>query len=122
LQPIRKNYRVLYGLDGYDELSLTGDTRIFSAMNDELFSPRKLGLKQLLPQDLMGGSTPKDSARILEHILKGEGTEAQSNVVAASTAQALRVFDPHLDEKEAFTEALSVIRKGYPFAVLTKQR
>jgi anthranilate phosphoribosyltransferase len=120
LKPTRKNYRVIFGLDGYDEVSLTSDTRIFSAANDELFHPGNLRIEPLQPLDLAGGSSIEDAAVILANILQGKGSEAQTQVVAASTAQAIRVFDPNVHLLDAYHDAYQTIRKGIPFQIFHK--
>jgi anthranilate phosphoribosyltransferase len=120
LQPLRKNYSVIYGLDGYDEISLTGETRVFSAANDELFTPELLGLDRIHSNELAGGKTIQEAARIVKAILQGQGSEAQTRVVAASTAHAIRVFDPSINLHDAYHDAYQTIRKGIPYKQLQK--
>lgn len=102
LNSCRKNYKVVYTMDGYDEISLTGDTRIFAPENDELFHPQDLGLKKLLKHQLYGGDTPAESAQIMRSILGGKGTDEQRMVVASNTAHAIQVMNKNVNLLETF--------------------
>ncbi|MBN2610282.1 MAG: anthranilate phosphoribosyltransferase [Bacteroidales bacterium] len=83
---------IVYSLDGYDEISLTGDFRYISLQKDELLSPGLIGLKQVKHEDLFGGNTVAEAARIFEDILKGDGTQQQKDVVIANAAMALHCY------------------------------
>lgn len=84
-------YAVVYALDGYDEISLTGDFRISFNNEDSIFSPEKVGLMRVKAVDLGGGETLEASAKILMGILNGEGTAAQEQAVLANAGLAISV-------------------------------
>lgn len=84
-----KNFAIVHSLDGYDEVSLTGDFKIISNRSEELVSPNGLGFKLLNQQELHGGDTIEDSAVIFENILGGNGTEAQKSAVLANAGLAI---------------------------------
>ena len=48
-----------------------------------------MGLGELRPEELLGGSTVEESARIFLSILEGRGTAAQNDVVIANAGMAL---------------------------------
>ncbi len=84
-----KNYAILYDLKGYDEISLTGNTKIATNQEDKVFYPSDLGLEVLDAHMIKGGLTVKDSAKIFTDILEGNGSEAQNNVVCANAGLAI---------------------------------
>lgn len=107
LQETSVNYGIVYSLDGYDEISLTGGFKLFTKENEQLIAPEDLGLKRLKQADIFGGDSVKEAAKIFVSILDGEGTEAQNNVVLANAAFALKTFDKNKSFDNAFEEATS---------------
>ena len=67
-QNTSKNFSIVHSLDGYDEISLTSDFKLISNRFEELVSPNQLGLSLLRQEDLHGGETVEDSAKIFEQI------------------------------------------------------
>ncbi len=88
------NHYVLYSLDGYDEISLTGDFRAISESEDKIYSPESIGLSPVKSGDIFGGNSVEEATSIFTHILKGKGTEAQNNVVEVNAAFALKCLHP----------------------------
>ena len=88
-QKTDKNYSIIYALDGYDEISLTGKAKIISNNSEILFSPEDLGLSKIKQDAIFGGNTVKDSAKIFLNVINGKGTEAQNNVVCANAGLAI---------------------------------
>ncbi|MCF6296477.1 MAG: anthranilate phosphoribosyltransferase [Flavobacteriaceae bacterium] len=86
-----RNYTILHDLAGYDEISLTGKTKMISNKEDKIFSPDELGIKTINKKDIYGGRTVEASASIFMDILNGKGTEAQNNVVCANAGLAISV-------------------------------
>lgn len=89
LQKENANYSIIHALDGYDEISLTQDTKIFSRDGEKIYSASNFGFENILPETIFGGSTPKEAAQIFRDILEGKGSEAQNAVVLANAAMAL---------------------------------
>jgi anthranilate phosphoribosyltransferase len=115
ISPHRKNYAVLYSMDGYDEISLTGDTRVFSKMDDTILNASTVEVEQINAQEIHGGDSTEEAGEILMQILKGKGTNAQNHVVALNTAQGLITLHPSKNINEAFQKALSHIKSGDAF-------
>lgn len=88
------NYTVIHSLDGYDEISLTGEFKYILNGVEQIISPGSLNYEKISPSDLHGGKTVIEAAEIFINILKGSGTKAQNNVVTANTQMAIRCFDP----------------------------
>lgn len=57
LQKSSKNFSIVYSLDGYDEVSLTGAFKKISRQSEELLSPEYLGLESLKSEALLGVET-----------------------------------------------------------------
>ncbi|WP_228850758.1 anthranilate phosphoribosyltransferase [Aegicerativicinus sediminis] len=85
-----KKYSIVYALDGYDEISLTGDSKIMSHDKGErLLTPGDLNLQSLSMQEIYGGDSIESAAKIFMSVLDNEATEAQKNVVCANAAVAI---------------------------------
>ncbi|PZX56022.1 anthranilate phosphoribosyltransferase [Algoriphagus ratkowskyi] len=88
-QDMEGRFSILHALDGYDEISLTGDFKMISNSGEKVFSPENIGLSKLTAASIQGGETIQESAKIFENILKGKGTKSQNSVVIANSAAAL---------------------------------
>lgn len=84
-----KNYTILHALDGYDEISLTGPTKVINNSTEHIITPQHFGLEALNQSEIHGGNSVATSAKIFTHILKGQGTDSQNNVVCANAAMAI---------------------------------
>ncbi len=90
LQKQNTNFMLVHGLDGYDEISLTADTKIFDKNAESIYSAEELGFKNIEAESISGGKTKVESAKIFLQILKGEGAFEQNAVVLANAAKALQ--------------------------------
>lgn len=88
-QQTETNFTILHSLEGYDEISLTGNTKIISKNVEQLLKPEDFKLSKLTEQDIQGGITVEKSAELFLAILSGQGTQAQNNVVCANAALAI---------------------------------
>lgn len=84
-----RSFRVIHSLDGYDEVSLTGAVKVFSEKGEQTLSPEAMGMTELSPEALYGGSTVEAAARIFTSVLDGKATQAQRSVVIANAALAI---------------------------------
>ncbi|MFC3417418.1 anthranilate phosphoribosyltransferase [Algoriphagus hitonicola] len=105
-------FSILHALDGYDEISLTGDFKMISNSGEKLFSPERIGLSKLKAAEIKGGETVQESAKIFENILKGKGTNPQNEVVLANSAAALVTANPNLSFHDAVAQAREVLMSG----------
>ncbi len=101
-----KKYAVIYGISGYDEISLTDEFVMKNNEGEHLLSPEKLGLSRISPSEIHGGNTVEEAVEIFKQIISGKGTEAQNNVVCANAAMAIglmkkEVSDFHSNFEEA---------------------
>lgn len=110
-------FSILHALDGYDEISLTGDFKMISNSGEKLIKPEQIGLSKLNAEEIKGGETVKESAKIFENILRGKGTKAQNEVVLANSAAALVTANPDLSFPDAVEQAREVLLSGKAFDV-----
>ena len=108
-----KKFAVIYGLDGYDEISLTGDFYMRTHRGENRLSPVDLQLPFVDEKDIYGGNSVEEAAEIFKRILQGQGTEAQNNVVCANAAIAIQVMnDFQTDFQQAFAMAKDSLLGG----------
>jgi anthranilate phosphoribosyltransferase len=85
---------VVHGLDGLDELSVTGRSSVAEVRNGAVdryeITPEEYGLDRWELEDLAGG-TPQENARILRDILSGEERGAKRDMALLNAAGALYV-------------------------------
>ena len=111
-QKTEGNFGVLFGLDGYDEISLTSDFELITQKGKETFSPEQLGFTKCKQEDLHGGNNVSASAKILISILENKGTKAQTEVVMANAAIALYCADDDLSLSDAVLMAKESLISG----------
>jgi anthranilate phosphoribosyltransferase len=88
-----KKYCIIHSLDGYDEISLTGSFKALTQQTERRWAPEELGLRQVRPEEIHGGSTVEEAAKVFLRILEGRGSTAQNDVVVANAAFALYCMD-----------------------------
>lgn len=106
------NYGIIHTIDGYDEISLTSDFKLFTAHSECHFTPKELGLRNIKSSEIYGGNTIEQAIKIFRKILDREGTEAQNHVVLTNTAFALKIINPSKSFEEAFEEAKVSLMSG----------
>jgi len=107
-----KQYCIVHSVDGYDEISLTGDFRALTLRTERSVSPSDLGLTLVVPDDIYGGTTVEEAASIFKRILEGEGTGAQNDVVIANTAFALYCMDESQGIEKSLERAEHSLKSG----------
>lgn len=113
LEDAGTRYAVVHALDGYDELSLTGEAKIAtSAEGEQLLTASALGLPVCQARELAGGDTVEASARLFRDVLDGKGTRAQCDVVAANAALGIRCADPAISLADALESAYDSLDSG----------
>jgi anthranilate phosphoribosyltransferase len=114
-----KNFTVLHALDGYDEISLTGNTKTISNNSEGMLKPSDFGVKAVTTADIAGGESINESAQIFLNILQGKGTEAQNNVVCANAGIAIATVD-NLSPIAGFEKAKESLLSGKALVSLKK--
>jgi anthranilate phosphoribosyltransferase len=111
-------FTIIHGLDGYDEISLTNDTKVITREGEYILSPEQLGKRRVFPADLEGGSTPEEAAGIFLRVLKGQGTWAQNAVVLANAAMGLHATGRFASYDTAYQAAVESLESGKAFDAL----
>ena len=96
------NYTIVNALDGYDEVSLTGDFKTFSAEGEKINSISTLGFDKVDANEITGGHTVAESAEIFTKVLNGNGSSSQNNVVLCNAALAIRTIEPGKSFSDCF--------------------
>jgi len=105
-------FKIVHALDGYDEISLTSDTKVYGNEGEFMYSPQNLGFETLEQKDLWGGASIEESSKILTNIISGKGTKAQESAVVANAALAITVADESKSFDEAKDLAYESIKTG----------
>ncbi len=92
-QRIGIDYGIVNSIDGYDEISLTGDFKVTTNSYERVFKPSDLGFATALPEELVGGATEEEAAQIFDRVLQGTALPAQKNIVIANAAFAIQVLE-----------------------------
>lgn len=103
---------IVHALDGYDEISLTGAFKVITNRAETVYHPDQLGLKKVTQDAINGGDTIEDSAHIFLNVLKGEATEAQTEVVLANAGLALTVGKDLSSIEDGIAMARESIQSG----------
>ena len=111
-QQTDKRFAIVHALDGYDEISLTGSFKLIGNQAEQVLSPKDLNLTNVRADDILGGDSVEDSARIFMNVLRNQGTPGQNNAVVANAAVALRTARPNLSLSDAVATARESLQGG----------
>ncbi|HIC31124.1 MAG TPA: anthranilate phosphoribosyltransferase [Flavobacteriaceae bacterium] len=103
-QKTDKNYSIVHAIDGYDEISLTGSTKIITNQSEVFLNPSDLDINQIEASDIFGGNTVEDAAKIFKKVISGKGTKAQNDVVCANAGLAIATVK-QISHQEGFIMA-----------------
>lgn len=120
LQQRPGKFLMVHALDGYDEISLTGDTKIIDHRGHGMYSAADLGYQSFSPEEICGGKNIESAARIFERVLQGKGSAAQNAVVTANAAMALKNTEKFGEYKICLEVAKQSLHDGCALDVLDK--
>ena len=120
LQQTGRSFTIIHGLDGYDEISLTNDTKVITAAGEKIMTPQQLGKRLVDAHDIHGGNTPEEASTIFITILKGNGSWAQNAVVLANAAMALNCTGKYASYDDAYQAAVESLESGKAYKALEK--
>ncbi|MEO7317103.1 MAG: anthranilate phosphoribosyltransferase, partial [Ginsengibacter sp.] len=106
LQQSSAKFMIIHSLEGYDEISLTGDTKVITNDGEKILSALYLGKRTVNPNDITGGNSTEEAAKIFDTILKGEGSWSQNAVVMANAAMALLATGEYKNYEECYALAV----------------
>lgn len=119
-QQTDKNYIILFSLDGYDEISLTGPFKLVGRTWEQIYHPEDLGFPKVEPHKLASGATVDESVEIFMKILEGKGTPEQTNVVIANSAVGIHCLEPEKSLAQCIDVAKDSLLNGKALATLKK--
>lgn len=120
MQQTGRQFSIVYALDGYDEISLTGDVKVRTSDRERLLSPEDMGKNRIQPEELYGGETNEEAAAILLSVLKNESTKARQDVVTANAGMAIHCIHPDKSILDCIEEARESIVSGKAFEVFNQ--
>ncbi len=118
LQQKGKAFTIIHSLDGYDEISLTNDTKVITNKGEKILTPEQLGKRMVSAEDIHGGNTVEEACNIFKKIIKGEGTWAQNAVVLANAAMALNCTGKFESYEKAYHAAVESLDGGKAYQSL----
>lgn len=120
LQQTGRAFTIIHGLDGYDEISLTNDTKVITQNGEKILSAEELGKRTVAAVDIAGGNTVEDAANTFIKILKAKGTWAQNAVVLANASMALQCTGDYKTYDDAYNAAVESLEGGKAYQQLQK--
>lgn len=108
-QKLGIDYGIVNSIDGYDEISLTGDFKVATNNYERVFSPADLGFVPATPEELVGGANEDEAAEIFDAVLENRALPAQKNVVLANAAFGIQVMEKG---KKSIEECLEIARES----------
>ncbi|MBR4814347.1 MAG: anthranilate phosphoribosyltransferase [Paludibacteraceae bacterium] len=115
-------YGIVNSIDGYDEISLTGDFKVVTNNMEKVYKPSDVNMPISNVADLSGSSrqTLEDAKEVFDAVLEGTATESQINVVLINAAFAIKVMEPNKDIEECIAIATESLKSGKALGVLKK--
>lgn len=107
-QANRKRFGIVHSLDGYDEISLTGQFKFVTNGGEQLFSPEELGFERINPRDITGGNTLEEAISIFGNVINCTATSQQMNVVIANAAFAIQI----IEAEKSISECIEIARES----------
>lgn len=94
LQRLGVGFAVVNNLDGYDEISLTDEFKVMTNRYETIYKPSELGFDIVRQEELFGGNTPQEAARIFDNVLHNCATKAQTECVLINASFAIQAMEP----------------------------
>jgi len=111
-QKMGVDFAIVHSLDGYDELSLTGDMKVVTNQGNKIMIAADFGFEEVKEGDLSGGNTIKEAADIFDNVLNNTATKAQKNAVIANSAVAINTICKEKTLKDCIEQAKESIESG----------
>ena len=108
-QKIGIDYGIVNSIDGYDEISLTGDFKVTTNNYERIFKPSDLGFGITKSEELRAGADEKEAKEIFDNVLANTALPAQKNVVLANAAFGIQVLEKG---KKDIEECVEIARES----------
>lgn len=103
------DYGIINSIDGYDEISLTGDFKVATNQYERIFGPADLGMQPARPEELQAGATEAEAAAIFDSVLNNTCLPAQKNIVVANAAFGIQVME---HGQKSIDECVAIARES----------
>ena len=100
LNRLDMEFAVVTSLDGYDEISLTSGYKVMTNNNEQIYQANDLGFRLSAREELFGGNTPQEAAKIFDDVLNNRASESQKQTVIVNSAFAIHVIEPKKEMEE----------------------
>ena len=120
LQKKNADFLLVNALDGYDEISLTSDTKIMDKNGEKIYSAEELQFRNIEPETIFGGNSIEEAANISKSILEGKGSYEQNAVVLTNAAMALKNTEKYGDYEKCLIMAKESLMEGKALNCLQK--
>ena len=104
----RKKFGIVHSLDGYDEISLTGQFKVVTNKGEQLFMPEELGFNRVRQEEIFGGNTIEDVVSVFNRVLNCTATQPQMDVVIANAAFAIQI----IENKKPIAECIEIAKNS----------
>ena len=108
-QKLGIDYGIVNSIDGYDEISLTGDFKVTTNNYERIFKPQDLGFNIAKPEEIKGGATEVEAKEIFDAVLENRALPAQKNIVLANAAFGIQVMEKG---KKSIEECVEIARES----------
>lgn len=108
-QKLGIDYGIVNSIDGYDEISLTGDFKVATNNYERVFSPADLGFVPATQEELVGGANEDEAAEIFDAVLENRALPAQKNVVLTNAAFGIQVMEKG---RKSIEECVEIARES----------
>ena len=108
-QRIGIDYGIVNSIDGYDEISLTGDFKVSTNTYEKVFAPSDLAFDIARPDELRGGATEEEAKDIFDAVLENRALPAQKNIVLANASFAIQVLERG---RKTIEECIAIARES----------
>jgi len=120
LQRLSVGFAVVNNLDGYDEISLTDEFKVMTNRYETIYKPSELGFDIVRQEELFGGNTPQEAARIFDNVLHNCATKAQTECVLINASFAIQAMEPLKPIEECVAIARESLQSGKALHTLKK--
>jgi anthranilate phosphoribosyltransferase len=120
LQKLGIGFAIVTSLDGYDEVSLTGEYKVATNHYESILKPEEVRLPTARQEELFGGQTPEEARAIFDHVLENTATPAQKNAVLINAAYAIQTVEAEKSIQECLAIARESLESGKALATFKK--
>ena len=108
-QKLGIDYGIVNSIDGYDEISLTGDFKVTTNNYERIFRPQDLGFECAKPEELVAGATEEEAKEIFDAVLENRALPAQKNIVLANAGFGIQVLEKG---QKSIGECIAIARES----------